>query len=105
MIKNFHAYEKEICQKGLIPLLRKHGFDPSGKNVLDVGCGYGGVLAGLAGEFPMRSALGIDLDAVMITEGAGKSPPGVVLEVRDFHSLEGAPTCVVPPGSAISISI
>jgi SAM-dependent methyltransferase len=88
MVKDFHAYEKELCLRGLIPLLRKRGFDPAGKRVLDVGCGYGGVLSGLAEEFPLRYALGIDLDPAMIAEGGLKCPAGVGLEVRDFFSLE-----------------
>jgi SAM-dependent methyltransferase len=88
MVSDFHAYEKALCLKGLIPLLRKRGFDPTGKAVLDVGCGYGGVLAGLVGEFRLKSALGIDLDPDMIRQGIGKCPPGVRLEVRDFFGLE-----------------
>ncbi|HKP98393.1 MAG TPA: methyltransferase domain-containing protein [Fibrobacteria bacterium] len=87
MVADFHAYERALCLQGLVPLLRKRGFDPSGKSVLDVGCGHGGVLAGLRETYPLREALGIDLDAEMIRSGAGKCPPGVALEVRDFFSL------------------
>jgi SAM-dependent methyltransferase len=88
MIADFHAYEKELCLKGLIPLLRRQGFDPAGKSVLDVGCGQGGVLAGLAESFPLKSALGIDLDADMIRQGSGKRPAGVRLEARDFFGMQ-----------------
>lgn len=88
MIADFHAYEKELCLKGLIPLLRRQGFDPAGKSVLDVGCGHGGVLAALAESFPLQSALGIDLDAEMIRQGSAKCPAGVRLEARDLFGME-----------------
>ncbi|MDQ3003584.1 MAG: class I SAM-dependent methyltransferase [Fibrobacterota bacterium] len=89
MIWDFHAYEKELCRQGLAPLLRKYGFDPAGKSVLDVGCGYGGVLAGLAEAWPLKAALGIDLDADMIREGMAKCPVGMRLEAGDFFGLQG----------------
>lgn len=92
MVKDFHAYEKALCLQGLVPLLRKRGFDPAGRSVLDVGCGYGGVLAALAETFRLRDALGIDLDPDMIREGGKKCPAGVRLEVRDFFGLERAET-------------
>ena len=88
MITDFHAYERELCRKGLIPLLRKHGYDPAGKSVLDVGCGYGGVLAELGEAFALQSALGIDLDPGMVRRGSERCPPGVRLEVRDFFGME-----------------
>lgn len=99
MIADFHAYEKELCLKGLIPLLRRQGFDPSGKSVLDVGCGYGGVLAGLAESFPLKSALGIDLDALMIRQGSEKCPEGVRLQVRDFFGMHPVDPEAFDPGS------
>ncbi len=87
MVTDFHAYEKALCLRGLVPLLRKTGFDPTGRSVLDVGCGYGGVLAGLAGVFRLREAVGIDLDSDMIRDGVNKSPAGVSLRVGDFFGL------------------
>jgi SAM-dependent methyltransferase len=88
MVTDFHAYEMELCRKGLIPLLKKYGYQVAGKSVLDVGCGYGGVLAALAMEYPLKSALGIDLDAAMVREGSAKCPGNVRLEVRDFFGME-----------------
>ena len=88
MVTDFQAYEKELCFKGLIPLLRKRGFDPSGLSVLDVGCGYGGVLAALAESYPLGHALGIDLDPDMILTGSKKCQAGVHLEVRDFFGMQ-----------------
>lgn len=91
MVTDYFAYEKKLGRTGLIPALARLGFDASGKDVLDVGCGYGGVLAALAEAFPLRRALGLDLDAEMIARGKAEAPAGVVLEARDFFSLtEGA---------------
>ncbi|MEO6097698.1 MAG: class I SAM-dependent methyltransferase [Fibrobacteria bacterium] len=99
MIADFHAYEMELCLKGLIPLLKKYGYQVAGKSVLDVGCGYGGVLAALAMEYPLRSALGIDLDGGMVREGSAKCPGGVRLEVRDFFGMEAADPEAFDPGT------
>jgi SAM-dependent methyltransferase len=87
MIADFHAYEKELCLTGLLPLLARRGFAVAGKAVLDVGCGYGGVLAALAERHPLKRALGLDLDAEMIEAGREKCPPGVALEARDFFGI------------------
>lgn len=88
MVTDYRAYEAELGRAGLIPALERLGFDPSGKSVLDVGCGYGGVLAALAEAFPLRRAHGVDLDAAMIARGRQGAPEGMRLEVRDFFSLE-----------------
>lgn len=87
MVTDYLAYEKELCRRGLIPALARQGFAAAGKSILDVGCGYGGVLAALAEAFPLRRALGLDLDAEMIARGKSGAPAGVVLESRDFFSL------------------
>jgi ubiquinone/menaquinone biosynthesis C-methylase UbiE len=87
MVTDFHAYERALCLQGLAPLLRKRGFDATGKSVLDVGCGYGGTLSGLKEMFPLKEALGVDLDPMMIRDGARKCPPGVALETGDFLAM------------------
>jgi SAM-dependent methyltransferase len=87
VVTDYLAYEKELGRAGLIPALARRGFDPAGKAVLDAGCGYGGVLAALAEAYPLRKALGLDLDADMIARGRAAAPAGVVLEAGDFFSL------------------
>jgi SAM-dependent methyltransferase len=87
LVTDYLAYEKELCRRGLISALARQGFEAAGKSILDVGCGYGGVLAALAEAFPLRRALGLDLDAEMIARGKSGAPAGVVLEARDFFSL------------------
>jgi SAM-dependent methyltransferase len=88
LISDFHAYERELARGGLIPLLAREGIDLAGKAVLDVGCGYGGVLAALAEAQPLSRAQGVDLDRAMIESGRGRCPAGVSLEARDFFGLE-----------------
>lgn len=88
MITDFHAYEKELGRGGLMPLLAREGFSLAGKAVLDVGCGYGGVLAALAEAFPLARARGVDLDKAMVESGQARCPAGVLLETRDFFALD-----------------
>lgn len=90
MVADFHAYERALGERFLLPLLMAQGVPLAGKNVLDVGCGYGGVLAALAESHPLAEARGVDLDGAMVEEGRKRAPQGVVLEVRDFLALEGA---------------
>jgi SAM-dependent methyltransferase len=88
VVTDYRAYEMELGRAGLIPALARRGFDPAGKSVLDVGCGYGGVLAALAEAYRLRRARGVDLDAGMIARGKELAPAGMLLEARDFFSLE-----------------
>jgi SAM-dependent methyltransferase len=89
MVADYHAYERELCRAYLAPLLQQNRFVPSGKSVLDVGCGYGGVLAELAERFPLQRGLGIDLDGEMVDAGRGRCPSDVKLETEDFFGLSG----------------
>lgn len=89
MVEDFHAYEKALGSRFLLPLLEGHGAPLAGASVLDVGCGYGGVLAALAEKHPLAGALGVDLDPDMIRSGSVRCPPGVKLETRDFLEMDG----------------
>lgn len=89
MVADFHAYERALGERFLLPLLRGRGIALAGKAVLDVGCGYGGVLAALADAHRLGEALGVDLDADMVAAGSARCPRGVRLEAKDFLSLDG----------------
>ncbi len=88
MITDFLAYERALCASCLVPLLESQGVKLSGKSVLDVGCGYGGVLAVLQEKFGLSQALGIDLDAEMIRVGMERGPTGMRLETGNFFTLK-----------------
>jgi SAM-dependent methyltransferase len=86
MITDFKAYEKALGTHFLIPLLEAQGITLAGKSTLDVGCGYGGVLARLHERFGLADSLGIDVDAQMIRLGQETLPPGIRLEAKDFFT-------------------
>lgn len=89
MIRDYHAYERVLGERFLLPLLERRGVPLAGRAVLDAGCGYGGVLAALAERHPLGAALGVDLDADMIRAGSSRCPPGVRLASGDFLRLDG----------------
>lgn len=89
MIDDFHAYERTLGERFLVPLLERQGVALDGKAVLDAGCGYGGVLVALASRHRLAAAHGVDLDAEMVARGTELCGPGVRLEVGDFFALTG----------------
>jgi SAM-dependent methyltransferase len=89
MVEDFHAYERTLGERFLLPLLARHGVKLEGKVVLDAGCGYGGVLAALVGAEALADAQGVDLDAQMIALGRERCGPAVHLEVADFFGIVG----------------
>jgi ubiquinone/menaquinone biosynthesis C-methylase UbiE len=88
MVTDFLAYERSLGLSFLIPLLDSQEITLTGKSVLDLGCGYGGVLAVLQEKYGLGEALGIDLDPEMIRKGLLASPPGVKLETGDFFAMD-----------------
>ena len=87
MITDFLDYERKLSSRFLVPLLNSLGVNLKGKSVLDVGCGYGGVLAVLSEQFSLSEAVGIDVDAHMLQSGLDRAPPGLRLETGDFFSM------------------
>ena len=69
MIDDFLKYEFDLGSQFLIPLLEKLKISLDDKSVLDVGCGYGGVLSALQNKFKLGKNLGIDVDGEMIHAG------------------------------------
>ncbi len=83
---NLFTYQSR--ERAFLSLLRRHGLLPlSGRRVLDVGCGAGGVLLDLLryGLTP-SAAVGVDLLPARI-EQATKLLPGADLRVADAQAL------------------
>ncbi len=87
MLADFLDYERKLGTRFLVPLLKSLQIDLHGKSVLDVGCGYGGVLAVLSEKYALTDALGIDVDADMIQAGLKRNPTGLRLETGDFFGM------------------
>lgn len=88
-LEDFFAYEKSLAAATLVPLLESRGMDLTGRSVLEAGCGYGGVLAGLRERFALGETLGLDLDPEMVEAGRRRCPDGVTLETGDFLAMAG----------------
>jgi len=87
-IADYFAYEAAIGERQLGPLFQKSSLDLNGKDVLDVGCGYGGVLQGLRRIFPRMQAVGLDKDGDMIESGRRRLDTGIELRHQDFFACE-----------------
>jgi SAM-dependent methyltransferase len=66
------------------------------RRVLDVGCGNGAYLHGLAAQFPDKEYVGVDYNPDLV-EIARRAPGGPGVEVRhaDWHDVTGRFDCVV----------
>jgi SAM-dependent methyltransferase len=89
-VNDYFSYQKALAVECLLPVLEREGVELAGRSVLEVGCGYGGVLAGLSERRRLGEAVGIDVDPEMIEAGRRRCPAGVRLEVGDFLRREPA---------------
>ena len=87
LIDDFLRYESDLARSFLIPLLESMKISLSGKSILDVGCGYGGVLAALEERFGLSRSLGIEVDSEMVKMGLARNTTKIQLEVQNFFSL------------------
>jgi len=79
----YFDYERDLGRGVVSPFLRERGLSLDGASVLDVGCGEGGVLAGLAEGFRFRG-LGIDYDEEAIRRA--ETVAGCRFDQGDFYS-------------------
>jgi SAM-dependent methyltransferase len=82
---DFYARGREIVESVLDPVLRRYGVDPSGKRVLDVGCGVGRFFEGLSLRF--ADVWGIDVSARMLEAGERACPATARWILGDGRSL------------------
>lgn len=93
MITDYYGYERALGRDVVLPALRKAGFDPRGKSILDVGCGHGGVLAEMVESAGAVGSLGLDLDPEMIRSARSHHPSSATSPIRfesaDFFGYPG----------------
>ncbi len=88
MVADYLEYERRLGREILIPWLHSAKMDLKNYSVLDVGCGYGGILESLNETHSLKSALGIDIDSEMILLAQKNKKQGLQFEKQDFLKLE-----------------
>lgn len=82
---SYFDYELDLGKDVVTGFLKNAGLSLDNKSVLDIGCGEGGILAGLAETYEFRG-LGIDYDGEMISKA--RPVPGSVFRQGDFFTYE-----------------
>jgi len=82
---SYFDYEYDLGEHVVSNSLAEFNIDVDGKSVLDIGCGEGGVLAGLGANYTF-SALGVDYDQEMINRA--KPLDNVTLKCADFLEMD-----------------
>jgi SAM-dependent methyltransferase len=83
----FYARGPILVAECVDPVLQRMGVNPSGRRVLEVGCGIGRLFAGLADRF--GEVWGIDISSAMIEEGRKRCPVAATWLIGDGISLKG----------------
>lgn len=84
-LDDFYARGLELVNDILEPALARLGVDPTGKRVLEIGCGMGRLFPGLLGYF--GEVWGIDISAEMIAKGKAHCPVDATWLHGDGRSL------------------
>ncbi len=90
----YYEYESALAQQVLIPVLKHYNISLDNKRVLDIGCGEGGILSGLAEKFAING-IGIDYDNEMIQRC--HSSEKIAFEKMDFlrHNFKQPFDCII----------
>lgn len=82
----YREYEVRVGREVLIPLLRKWGWSPAGKRVLELGCAEAGLLEG----FHEAGALvaGVDLSDARATDAKSRAPFPLTVYVADITKAD-----------------
>lgn len=90
-VGDYFEYERALWHESLLPRLRELGLSLEGGRVLDIGCGHGGMLQGLAESFAVAEAVGLDRDGEMIAVARARGVPGARFLERDLFAFDEAP--------------
>lgn len=82
---SYFDYELDLGKGVVARYLKNAGLSLDNKSVLDIGCGEGGILAGLAESYNF-TGLGLDYDGEMIEKA--RDVPGSVFRQGDFFAYE-----------------
>ena len=82
---SYFDYEMDLGKDVVAGFLRNADLSLDNKSVLDIGCGEGGILAGLAETYKFRG-LGIDYDGGMISKA--RQVPGSVFRQGEFFAYD-----------------
>jgi SAM-dependent methyltransferase len=86
-VTDFYARGPVLVAEHVDPVLARLGIDPSGRRVLEIGCGVGRLFAGLADRF--GDVCGIDISPTMIEKGRAQCPVKATWLLGDGASLDG----------------
>jgi SAM-dependent methyltransferase len=86
-LADFYAGGPDLVARFVDPALAELGVDPSGRRVLEIGCGMGRLFEGLSARF--GDVWGIDISSTMIEKGRAHCPVPATWLVGDGQSLTG----------------
>jgi SAM-dependent methyltransferase len=72
---NYFEYQKELAAKVLVPYFESHAIDLDGKRVADVGCGEGGIEAGLVERYPKADFTCFDMNETYLAKARAQNIP------------------------------
>jgi len=82
---SYFDYELDLGKGVVTKFLKNAGLSLNNKSVLDIGCGEGGILAGLAETYKF-TGLGLDYDGAMISKA--REVTGSIFRQGDFFTYE-----------------
>jgi SAM-dependent methyltransferase len=72
---NYFEYQKELAKKALAPYFESHRINLDGKRVADVGCGEGGIEAGLVERYPKATFTCFDMNETYLAKARAQNIP------------------------------
>ena len=72
---NYFEYQKELAAKVLVSYFESHRIDLNGKKVADIGCGEGGIEAGLVERYPKAGFTCFDRNETYLAKARAQNIP------------------------------